>query len=338
MKIYLALSAIVLTVLAVSCDNDRQSAQTATLQHQLPAAPADAKMEKEANAISTKTEEAAAPTADESISSTGVVATDSVAAPGPQDPAPQTPQKPGQPPAPSNPQISWDKKIIKTGTLSVEVGDYKKFNQSIRSFISQTGGYIAQEEQNESDYKIENIMTIKVPVERFEEVMNTLSPITEKVLVKKITSEDVTGAVVDTKSRLEAKRQVRLRYLDLLKQAKNMEEILQVQREVNDLQVEMEAAAGRISYLTHASAMSTIQLTYAQILNPQATDVYNPSFGDKVLNGLRHGLVWVGDLLVLLITLWPLWVLLGGAWWGYKRLRAQRRPSKADPIQVVHNR
>ena len=78
---------------------------------------------------------------------------------------------------------------------------------------------------------------------------------------KKITSEDVTTEVIDTRSRLEAKKQVRLRYLDLLKQAKNMEEILSVQSEINGIQEQIESAAGRMEYLQHSSSFSTIHLT-----------------------------------------------------------------------------
>nr|WP_315822627.1 DUF4349 domain-containing protein [Paraflavitalea speifideiaquila] len=114
----------------------------------------------------------------------------------------------------------WDKKIIKNATLSVEVKAYTQFNDLVRNAVKQSGGYIAREEQSESDYKVENSLTIKVPVDQFDNTVLALTPGKEKILVKRITSQDVTGEVVDTKSRLEAKRQVRLRYLDLLKQAK----------------------------------------------------------------------------------------------------------------------
>lgn len=75
---------------------------------------------------------------------------------------------------------------------------------------------------------------------------------------------------MDTRSRLEAKKQVRQRYMDLLKQARNMEEILQVQGLINDIQVEIESAAGRVNYLNHAFAFSSVQLTFFQIVNVNA--------------------------------------------------------------------
>ncbi len=47
--------------------------------------------------------------------------------------------------------------------------------------------------------------------------MNQLSSGSVKMVEKKITTEDVTGEVVDTKSSLLAKAQMRLKYLEFLK-------------------------------------------------------------------------------------------------------------------------
>lgn len=262
------------------------------------------------------------------------VATDSVAQRVDEEKAPEGNKKQQQPTPQQSPAHNpdWDKKIIRNATLSVEVKDYKHFNELVRTSVKQMGGYIAQEEQSESDYKIENSVTIKVPVDQFDNTVQALTPGKEKVLVRKITSQDVTGEVVDTKSRLEAKRQVRLRYLDLLKQAKNMEEILQVQNEINDIQENMESAAGRINYLTHSAAFSTIQLSYFQVLNPQAKDVETPpGFGQKVLLALKSGLEWVGELIILLLTLWPVWMVLLTGWWLYRKYRPAKRVPANKP-------
>jgi hypothetical protein len=216
--------------------------------------------------------------------------------------------------------IDWDKKIIKNATLTIEAKSHKSFNDFIHQQVKRTGGYVADEEQNKSDYKIENIATIKL-------VKLITSTKDYNVVAQKVTSQDVTGDVIDTRSRTEAKRQVRLRYLDLLKQAKNMEEILKVQEEINNIQEEIEAGAGRVSYLTHAAAYSTIQLTFYEILNPTAEIVDNPGFGQRVLNALRNGMDWVGEMLVVVLTLWPLWLLLGAAWWGFRRWKAKPKAS-----------
>lgn len=214
----------------------------------------------------------------------------------------------------------WDKKIVKTATLNIEVKDYNEFNSSLRTKIKQFGGYIAQEEQNESDYSIENKIMIKIPVDQFDNVVSELTKGDQKVNEKKINSEDVTSEFVDTKSRLEAKKQVRQRYLDLLKQAKNMEEILSVQSEINSIEEEIESASGRIQYLNHSSTFSTINLTYSQVLNASAKNPdKEPTFGYKLRDAFKTGWAWFGDLFVGVISFWPLLLILFAGVLIYKR-------------------
>ena len=219
------------------------------------------------------------------------------------------------------PKQGWDKKIIKTAAVNFEVKDFQKYNAAFRDKVKQVGGYIAQEQQAESEYKIENTLTIKVPVDQFDNAIQLLVTDVKKLNEKKITSDDVTTEFVDTRSRLESKKQVRLRYLDLLKQAKNMEEILSVQSEINGIQEEIESASGRIEYLSHSSSFSTINLTFYQILNETAVDKDKPSFSTKLSTAFKEGWSWIQELFVVLVTLWPLFLAAFGVYLIFKRTR-----------------
>jgi Tfp pilus assembly protein PilZ len=233
-------------------------------------------------------------------------------------------QAPGE--KPGVPDPDWDKKIIKIATLNIEVKDYSKFYSDLYASVKRVGGYVVQENQSQSEYKIENEVTIKVPVLQFDEAIRLITNGNgqEKLIEKKIRSEDVTGQVVDTKSRLEAKRQVRLRYLELLKQAKNMAEVLQVQNEINDLHEQIEMAAGRISYLNQSAAYSTIQLTFFQVLNPSASTDTEPSFLVKLGNAFENGWDFIKLVLLGIISIWPLLVLTAGLWFGFKRWKLSK--------------
>ena len=218
-------------------------------------------------------------------------------------------------------QIDWNKKIVKTASLNAEVKDYKTFSQKLSEQVKRYGGYISQEEQSQSDYQIQNSVVIKVPVDQFEDAVNDLTKDVSKLNDKHISSEDVTTQLIDGKSRLEAKRQVRLRYLDLLRQAKNMEEILTVQKEINDIQEDIELVNGRINTLSHASVMSTINFTFFQIIdaNAKADNEKQPSFLDKVKEAFGNGWYWIGELFIGLISIWPLLTVIGLAIWLFKK-------------------
>ncbi len=229
-----------------------------------------------------------------------------------------------QPSSSSTADPDWDKKIIKNASLDFEIKDFKGYYARLREKVKGLGGYVAQEEQNQDDYRIENILTLKIPADQFDNALAVLTNEVEKLNEKKITSQDVTGEYIDTKSRIEAKKQVRQRYMDLLKQAGNMEEILNVQSEINEIQEEIESATGRISYLGHAAAFSTISLTYYQVLDPSAKDNREPGWGTKLGSAFRSGWNWTGELFVGLVSVWPLFLLISVVIIILKRTRIQK--------------
>jgi hypothetical protein len=206
--------------------------------------------------------------------------------------------------------INWDKKIIKTAKLNAEVKNYKNFSAQINDRVKKYGGYVSQEEQSQTEYKIENAIVIKVPVDQFESAVNDLLKDADKINEKTISSDDVTAQFVDGKSRLEAKRQIRLRYLDLLKQARNMEEILAVQKEINDIHEEIESLTGRLNFLGHSAAMSTINFSFYQVLDASANGPKDVNFLTKVKTSFTNGLYWMGEVLIGFVGLWPLILLL----------------------------
>lgn len=224
-----------------------------------------------------------------------------------------------QSPVKTNPD--WDKKIIKTADLTLEIRDFKKYNLHVQQAVKQYGGYIAQEEQNLSDEKLETTINIKVPVAQFDAMINGLPVTDSKLLERKITSDDVTGQVVDTKARLEAKKQMRQKYLEFLNRSKNMEEVLQVQREINDIQEQIESAASRVAFLSHQSAYSTINLSFYQPLDGFTSTGGSPGFLSRISNAFKNGISWVGELIVGLVSIWPLLLLVAGFYFGWKVFR-----------------
>jgi len=228
------------------------------------------------------------------------VAADSTAVANTDQPAPQS----GIPV--NNPD--WDKKIIKTANLTLELKDYDTYNKGIHAKMRRYGAYIAQETQNQTSDQITNDIVIKVPVDKFDDVITSLSGEGITVVQKSITSEDVTGEVVDTKARLEAKKQVRDRYLDLLKQAKNMKDILDVQEQINGIQEDIESATGRVDYLVHSAAYSTINIKYYQFLNGVTAKDIEPAFLSKIGDAFKTGGEIITNIVLFLISIWPLCV------------------------------
>jgi hypothetical protein len=243
--------------------------------------------------------------------------------PAEQEPGQQQPQPPAQPEKPD-----WDKKIIRTAHITARVTDSKKFSAFLKEKIKQQGGYISSEEQTQSGDRISSTVVLKVPVDRFDETLRTLEQEAGFLDEKRITAEDVTKEYVDVRSRLETKKQMRIRYLELLKQARSMEEILQVQAEINRIQEELESVTARMNYLATEAAMSTINLTFYQVVPGGGADDA-PGFWLRIREAFFSGWEGIGSLVIALVHLWPLVIGAGvavfliGKWKGSRRKKSQ---------------
>ncbi len=205
-------------------------------------------------------------------------------------------------PKAGQPLPDWDKKIIKKASLQLVVKDYKRYDGDMHALLKQYGAYVVQEEQRQYGERLENAITIKVPVAQFDDLLKQLPLDSAAIQDKKITAEDVTAEIVDVKARIEAKKQVRLQYLNLLKQARSMKDILDIQQEVNEIQEQIESATARATFLEHDAAYSTIELTYYQLQNGSGE---NPGFFRKLKEAFASGGTGMMNTLLVLVYLWP---------------------------------
>lgn len=227
--------------------------------------------------------------------------------------------------------INWDKKIIKNANVKLEVKEHAAYSQYIRNTVGKYGGYISQEENHVTDEKAETVMSIKVPVLQFESLVNALSTSEAKQLERSITSEDVTGSIIDTKARLETRKATRSKYLEFLKQAGKIEDVLKVQQEINAIQEDIESAETRLAQLSGQARFSTIDLTYFEPMNGYNPDNDKPGIGRRIITAFADGGKFFADIFIGLLTVWPLWMGAVIAILIFRKVRIKRDVRK-NPV------
>ncbi|MBP7558497.1 MAG: DUF4349 domain-containing protein [Chitinophagaceae bacterium] len=218
--------------------------------------------------------------------------------------------------AASNPD--WDRRIIRTGRLKLEIKELKQYYSFMRDQIRTMGGYIASEELTENDFERQLQVSIRIPVGQFDAALEAVSMQTEKTLERHITSQDVSEELVDTRARLQTKEQVRERYKQLLGQSHKLDDILKMESEINQVQEQIERGAGRIQFLQHAAAYSTIELALIQRL-ADAPAAAEPEKDNALLEAIRTGWSFMRDLLLALLSIWPLWLIAVLIYMGIRR-------------------
>jgi len=143
--------------------------------------------------------------------------------------------------------------LIYTAQVRMAVFEVDAALAEVEALARSLGGFLARRTDNE--------ITIRVPAAQFDDA---LEGITSKgdVLTRNVQVEDVTEEYLDVMLRLKNARQVRERIAQLLAKAENVEESLEVERELNRLSAKIERLEGRLKYLRNRARYSTITVTF----------------------------------------------------------------------------
>jgi hypothetical protein len=224
--------------------------------------------------------------------------------------APQTPPQ-AQPPDTS-------RRIIRTAEVSLETDAPEAALQSIMALAESKGGFVVSSNANHSRSEdgAENIavsIVFRVPPASFDVALQALHALAKRVASETTAGQDVTEEYVDLEARLKAQRAVEQQYFSILKEAKKIQDILEVEQKIGEIRTEIDRAEGRLRYLENQAGMSTITVHLAKQI--EAVDAHGLGFGASVHKAARDALIMSVDIINgvigLLAVLAPIAVLLG---------------------------
>jgi hypothetical protein len=103
-------------------------------------------------------------------------------------------------------------------------------------------------------------LTLRVPAEQFEATMADLEALGD-VNFRNVVGTDVTEQFYDTQIRLKNAEVLRDRYIELLRQARTVEDSLAIERELARVTQDIELLKGKLRFLGNQIAFSTINLS-----------------------------------------------------------------------------
>lgn len=208
--------------------------------------------------------------------------------------------------------VAGDRKVIKTAyiELEIEVGKFESTMFGLTNLAEQNGGFISNS-QSYSDSEgnlTSGSITIRIPSNKYNSALNRVK---EMGTVKSTSSsgQDVTQEFTDLESRLrnfEAQEEV---LLDLMGESKKVSDSLEVQRELSNVQEQIEVIKGRMDYLDDLVSFSTIEAYFHE---PEPIKTAGDwGFVEALKKGLRGAVNVFNWLVVAIIITAPLWILAG---------------------------
>lgn len=198
--------------------------------------------------------------------------------------------------------------IIKNGDLRFETSDLEKTYEIVQNAVKKNEGIIQNDNEGKDYETYFRTLTIRIPSKNFDSFIEEISTGVNYFDRKEISSNDVTEEYIDVVSRIKTKKALEERYLELLKKATKVSEMLEVERQLSEIREEIEAKEGRLKYIKNRVSMSTITLEiYKTDAQKSGATV---SFGSKIINAIKSGFNGISSFFIWLIGIWPFIVIL----------------------------
>lgn len=223
--------------------------------------------------------------------------------------------------------IPKDLKIIKTASTKYKVKNIEKALLEIKEVMYLNGGYISELRYDKNYQEKQNRFTIKIPKENFDLMLDGIQKFAEETDFVNISTTDVTEKYMDAQTRLQTRLEVKERLETVLrKNAKTVKDILATESELRVIQEEIEAAQGKLKYMSSRVSYSTIQVEiYETITYKEQPISYEKGFGAKAKEGLAAGWNFIQNIAIAFIYVWPILLLLIIGFVFYRRWRKRRK-------------
>ena len=252
-------------------------------------------------------------------------------------------------PAATNPVVDLDKtgnvlpegrKLIRRVNIEAQTQNMDALLPEIEGQVATLGGYIENREvysnsSNTTHWRTAR-MTIRIPSDKADQFLNTVDTKANVVSLNENLT-DVTLDYVATESRIKALRAEEARLLELMDAAKNLSELLEVEKRLTDVAAQLEAVESQLRLYDNQIDYTSITLNIRQV-----TELSKPedemSVWERIATGFTENLTGLGDTLVdffvWVIASSPVLVFLGAVGFGLVKvitaIRRRKRKKQAD--------
>lgn len=219
------------------------------------------------------------------------------------------------------------KKIIKEGEISFEANNINETRKAIYNSLIKLGGYIAQESEtnNTDNNRKEYNISARIPSKNFDRFLTTVSSAADRIDSKNIRIKDVTTEYIDITAQLANKKKLEARYLDLLKQANKMTDMLEIENKLTEIRSAIESTQGQLNYLVKHVNYSSLDISF---YTKQLVQDNGKTFGYKLTTAFSGGWDILGTMFFGFIGLWPILIVVIIAGYFAKRWSKKIREGK----------
>ncbi len=219
--------------------------------------------------------------------------------------------------------ILGDRKIIFNAYVVMEVEEFDTKMRMIKSMVEDSGiGYIQSSHTSShkysSDpeyYRKEGTIVLRVSQDKFYGVIENLEEL-GTILDNRMFTEEITDQYYDTKYRTQMYEAERERIMQYLKQANDLNAMLQLERKLSEVTYEIERLKGSLRKWDNLVDFATITVELKEKV-PEKIASKNglKNYGRRLIDALGDSFIGtieaIGDFVIIIVSLLPIILLIG---------------------------
>lgn len=235
--------------------------------------------------------------------------------------------------------VQTGQKLIRRVNIDAETEDLDALLEKLTAQISSMGGYIEQQNlYNGSAYASYRSrsanLTVRIPADKLDGFIGQVRGVSNVISYNE-SQEDVTLTYVSTESRIKALETEEARLLELLAQAENMTDLLQIEARLTDVRYELESVKSQLLVLSNQVDYATVYLYISQV--KEYTEVEEKTVWQRISSDFSRNLKdlgrWLVDLFVWVVTYSPQLALLSAVFLLLRRVLRRRKIRRMDKTE-----
>src|SRR5690606_25346613 len=155
--------------------------------------------------------------------------------------------------------LAQAREVVHSAQLHVRADDVESSAAKAKQMVTGAGGYVEHESSQSRPPRSE--ITLKIPGDRYTEVLNRLGTELGTKISLTQQAEDVTGEVADVDARVRSAEAALASLRKLYGRADSIDEILRLENEIAEREADLEALQARQKSLKHRTEFATVTVT-----------------------------------------------------------------------------
>lgn len=201
-------------------------------------------------------------------------------------------------------RAATERKIVRNADITMEVPSTTDAQHRVTSIAEAHGGFVVTSEAKQrenidpSKRTVDIKLVVRIPSDKFGFVLDEIKKLAANIPEASLSGQDVTEEFIDLEARIKTQKALELQFLEIMKQAGEVEDALEVQRQIADVRTEIEKLEGRKRFLENRASLSTITVN---IHAPKVIAVNPTGFGRTLRDAVSDSLELASSMLIFVV-------------------------------------